>query len=289
MISRSRRWSGASTFAVLLVALAGATFLGGTSAAADEVGLQFAQGDLAEGAEVFADRCARCHEPDGSGLVGEVPPLLNNPNAADAEYVESTIRDGLEGPIEVLGVAYDDAMRALESKMSDDEITAVVAYVGSLAVRAETIADAPPVEVEPGSVGEGHALFTGSSRLSNGGGACVACHTAGKVGNLGGRSLGPDLTGTAAEYGSEAALASWLADPKSAIMQPIFVDRPLTENEIADLTVFLTDAPNQSEPSDPGDGLILAGVAGFLILIGGMTVAWRGMRQTYADRLRSKR
>ncbi|MCP5025906.1 MAG: c-type cytochrome [Actinomycetia bacterium] len=271
------------------MALAGAMFLGGTSAAADEVGLQLAQGDLAQGAEVYADTCARCHEPDGSGLVGEVPPLLNNPNAADAEYVESTIRDGLEGPIEVLGVTYDDAMRALGNKLSDEEITAVVAYVGSLAVRAETIANAPPVEIEPGDVDEGHALFTGSTRLSNGGGACAGCHTAGKVGNLGGWSLGPDLTGTAAEYGSEAALESWLADPKSATMLPVFTRHPLTENEIADLTVFLTDAPNQSEPSDPGDGLILAGVAGLLILIGGMAVAWRGMRQTYADRLRSKR
>jgi len=35
--------------------------------------------------------------------------------------------------------------------------------------------------------------------------------------------------------------------------------------------------------------LILAAAAGFVILIGGMAVAWRGMRQTYNERLRSKR
>ena len=72
-------------------------------------------------------------------------------------------------------------------------------------------------------------------------------------------------------------------------MQPVFADHPLTPDEAADVAVFLGDAPSQAKPSDPGDGLILAGGAGLLLLIGGMAVAWRGMRQTYGERLRSRR
>jgi hypothetical protein len=63
----------------------------------------------------------------------------------------------------------------------------------------------------------------------------------------------------------------------------------MTDDEIADIVAFLSDAPTQSKPADPGDGLIYAGVAGLIVLIGGMAIAWRGMRQTYVDVLRSKR
>jgi hypothetical protein len=72
-------------------------------------------------------------------------------------------------------------------------------------------------------------------------------------------------------------------------MKPIFDRNPITEAEIADVVVFLGDAPDQSKPSEPVDGLMVAGAVGFVILIGGMAIAWRGMRQTYFERLRSKR
>jgi len=273
-----------------IAALSGAGSAGAAVAAGPAAGngiaLSLAQGDTAAGAQIYADTCSRCHQADGSGLPGEVPPLAGNPKAADADHVENVVRNGLEGPIEVLGIAYNDAMRGFPD-LSDDEVAAVVAFVATLA-EPDTAA-AEVVEIEPGDIEEGHDLFVGSRRLDNGGAACVGCHTAGSVGNLGGPGLGPDLTDVAATFGSEAALVSWLAEPASPVMEPVFDGHPLTENEIADLSVFLVDAPNAELATDPGDGLVLAGVAGVLILIGGMAVAWRGMRQTYAERLRSKR
>lgn len=269
---------------VLTLLLSSLTGIGSTAAAVAP-----AQEDSAAGAVVYSANCASCHQADGSGVVGSFPPLVGNPNAADADYVESVVRDGLSGPIEVLGEPYDGQMQAFDA-LSDDEVSAVVAYVATLAARDP---DATPTTtlavVEPGDIGEGRDLFVGSNRFDEGGAACASCHTAGDVGNLGGWSLGPDLTDTFETFGGEAGLSGWLANPASPTMRPIFDDRPMTAPEIADVVAFLGDAPTQSKPSDPGDGLILAGAVGFVILIGGMAVAWRGMRQTYVERLRSRR
>jgi mono/diheme cytochrome c family protein len=151
-----------------------------------------AQTDAAAGALVYADNCASCHQPGGLGLVGTFPPLAGNPNAADSTYVEEVVRNGLSGAIDVLDVTYDGTMASF-SNLSDDEIASVVAYVATLA-DVDPTAGPPeqPEVVEPGDVGEGRDLFIGSDRLANGGGACVGCHTAGDVGNLGGWSLGDD-------------------------------------------------------------------------------------------------
>ncbi len=98
-----------------------------------------------DGAQIFADSCASCHQAYGQGVAGTFPPLAANPAATDAAYVEQVIREGLSGPIEVLGVAYDNAMPAVN--LTDAEVAAVVAYV-------TTLAEAPPdVSGPTGTVG----------------------------------------------------------------------------------------------------------------------------------------
>ncbi|MFQ5556081.1 MAG: c-type cytochrome [Acidimicrobiales bacterium] len=283
-------WTGCVAAALVVVSvLVAAAEAGGSTIAAGGPGPTTGQDDVAAGALVYSDTCARCHQADGLGTPGTFPPLVGNPRAADPGYVETVVRDGLSGPIEVLGTTYDDEMRGFPD-LSDDDIAAVVAYVGSLARRDASATPAvPAAELEPGDIDDGHDLFTGSARLGNGGAACAACHTAGQVGNLGGSGLGPDLTTAFDDFGGERGLSAWLSDPPSATMQPIFGDHPLTPAEIADLVAFLGDAPAQPRRSDRGDGLLVAGAAGLLVLIGGTTIAWRGMRQTYVERLRSRR
>jgi len=287
IVSRSRLLIGVAGLALLLAGLS--ALAGGAAASAPTAALAQDDDQVAAGAVIFAETCATCHQATGLGVVGTFPPLAGNPAAADPEYVADTVRNGLSGPLDVLGVTYNGQMASFPD-LSDDDVAAVSAYVVTLAESDPSAT--PTIEpdvVEPGDVGEGRDLFEGSNRFDNGGAACAACHTAGDVGNLGGWSLGPDLTGSHEKFGGDVGLTGWLGNPASATMRPIFGDSPMTPNEIADIVAFLGDAPNQSEPSDPGDGLILAGAAGFLILIGGMAIAWRGMRQTYAERLRSKR
>jgi mono/diheme cytochrome c family protein len=260
------------------------------AAAPSRVGAQeLAQGG-GDGAAVFADNCAECHGDNGEGEPGVFPPLAGNPNAADGDHVATVVTEGLSGPLEVLGQSYNNVMDPLD--LSDDDLAAVVEYVGGLAGNGgggETPSSTtPPEPPETGGVAAGRDLFVGGTQLTEGGPACAACHTAGSVGNHGGSGLGPDLTDVAERRGGELGLAAWLSDPPTETMAELFATDPLTEAELADLSAFLVDAPEQDDPDGAVDTLALAGVVGALILLGGMAVAFRGMRQTYVERLKAK-
>ena len=247
----------------------------------------------ATGSDLYATNCAGCHGANGEGNVGTFPPLAGSPASADADYVAEVITEGKSGPIVVDGVEYNATMPAV-STLSDEDLTTLVDFVVDMAGGSSEPAEPEP-ELEPveaptvGDIDRGHDLFIGSNRFEEGGGACASCHGAGKVGTLGGQSLGPDLTDVYGTLGGEPGLTAWLANPASETMQPIFADQPLTEGEIADLVAFLGDAPNQDRPNQSSDWFLLAGLGGLVILIGGMAIAWRGMRQTYVETLRSKR
>ncbi len=260
----------------------------GSSVAPTGAGVVPAQGD-ADGGQVYQANCASCHQADGSGVPGTFPPLRGNADVTDPAFVEQVVREGLSGPIEVDGVTYDGQMPAF-GQLSDAEVAAVVDHVvalgGAGAAAAAPSTTAPP---EPGDPAAGRDLFVGSARFANGAAACASCHTAGDVGNLGGWSLGPDLTDVFPRLGGEVGLSSWLSAPASPTMRPIFGDHPLTEAEIADLVAFLGDAPDRTPPSTPVDGLLLAGAAGLVVLIAAMAFFWRGMRRTYVQKLTSPR
>lgn len=242
------------------------------------------------GADLYAAHCAGCHQAAGEGISGTFPPLASNPAAADADYVAAVITDGKSGAIEVLGVGYDTAMPAVGG-LSDADVEAIVGHVVELAGdQTEPAEPSEPAEAPTeGDIDQGEDKFRGRDRLHNGGGSCASCHTAGKVGNLGGNSLGPELTDVYERFGGQAGLAAWLTNPPSETMAPIFADRPLTDQEINDLVAFLADAPSQDRPNDDADWLLTAGIVGLVVLIGGMAIAWRGPRRTYAETLRSKR
>lgn len=245
------------------------------------------QGD---GLSIYGEKCSSCHQPGGTGIPGSFPPLAGNPNAADPAHVDDVIRNGLSGPIEVLGQSYDATMAPVE--LDDAERAAVVDHVVSLASAEPATEASAEAEVAAPIVGDadrGRRLFRGSDRFSNGGAACVGCHEAGDAGHWGGTALGPDLDASFATFGGEAGLSAWLAAPASPTMQPIFNDEPLTEDEIADLVAFLEVAPDQDRPRSYGDALVMGGLIGVAGLIGAMALARRTIKPGYAQRLRSRR
>lgn len=83
---------------------------------------------LVDGRLVYEANCTACHGSDGTGRPGVFPPLLDNPNVEDSDYLRSVVRNGLAGQIEVLGETYDGVMPAF-SLLDDDQVTALVAYV----------------------------------------------------------------------------------------------------------------------------------------------------------------
>ncbi len=83
----------------------------------------------AHGEKVYTSVCSGCHQADGKGLGDNFPPLAG----AGAFYGEPAnhariIVHGLQGPIEVLGKAYNGAMPPQGGQLSDYDIAAVATY-----------------------------------------------------------------------------------------------------------------------------------------------------------------
>ena len=141
-VAQRRRWTRFTPLLTIALAVGLAPFAGfGADAAAgpdDEL--------LAQGAEVYSAVCSSCHQPGGVGLAGSFPPLVDNPNVEDADYVADVIRNGRSGEITVDGETYDGVMPA-QSTLSDADVEAVIAYIqaGFVAPAGEVAESTGPV------------------------------------------------------------------------------------------------------------------------------------------------
>ena len=84
------------------------------------------------GAEIFRREnfCGQCHMSNGEGVPGAFPPLQANQWVeGDAERMIKVAMFGLEGPLEVHGVAYNAAMPPMGGLLNDEEMAAVLTYV----------------------------------------------------------------------------------------------------------------------------------------------------------------
>jgi mono/diheme cytochrome c family protein len=245
-----------------------------------------------EGEEIYADKCARCHKDDGLGDPNKYPPLTDNPDAADLDYVVVVVTDGLEGKV-ILGVPYDRKMPGFEGKLSPEQIELVSEYVTVLSVSGAPTTPTPPDSGDGEDVGEaaatiGDDLFRGTKRLSNGGVACIACHAAGDYNRLGGPGLGIDLNGIIDDYGV-GGFVDAITDPVEPEMIAVFLDHPITEKEALSLAAFLEPTSVDDADTSSIDLLTVFGLVGLvvLLLITGLIV--QGPQRAYVTKLRSSR
>lgn len=84
----------------------------------------------ADGAAVFAARCAACHQASGQGVPGVFPPLAGSEWVqGDEARLAKILLHGVQGPITVKGTRYDGAMPGFKSQLDDASIAAVATYV----------------------------------------------------------------------------------------------------------------------------------------------------------------
>lgn len=107
-----------------------------------------------DGSRVYAANCASCHGPAGAGIAGAFPPLAGH--AADLAALEggrafliSAMLYGLQGPIVVNGVSYNNVMPAW-AQLGDAEIAAVLDHVVGLGGPAAAAFTADEVAAERG-------------------------------------------------------------------------------------------------------------------------------------------
>ena len=231
-----------------------------------------------QGEAVFSAKCAACHTIGGGTLVG--PDLDGVSTRREAAWLTRWIAEPdlmlAEGdPIAVDMLAEFNDIPMPNLSLTDLEVTSLVAYLGSGAAPA---VDPDPVQPVAGPIQPnaaiGKSLFEGSNRFDNGGPPCLACHSIAGIGALGGGALGPDLTGAYGKFG-EAGMASVLATTPFETMSPIFDDQPLTDEEQAHLSLFLSRAAVSKRTAASVGQLALLGLVGAVFLLMVMQFLWR--------------
>jgi mono/diheme cytochrome c family protein len=246
-----------------------------------------------EGADIYSDQCARCHKDDGLGEPNKYPPLTGNPDAADQDYVVVVVTDGLEGKV-ILGVPYDRKMPAFKDRLSPEQIQLVSEYVTELSVSGAPTTPTTPdgdgdeVVVGADAAAVGNNLFRGTTLLSNGGVACIACHAAGDYNRLGGPGLAIDLNGIIDDYGV-GGFVDAITDPVEPAMIAVFLDHPITEKEALSLAAFLEPTSAESADGSSIDMMSVLALVGFLVLILITGLIIRGPQRAYVTKLRSSR
>ena len=105
------------------------------------------------GRKVYGTFCVGCHQGNGAGAPGQFPPLAKSDwvNVEGPNRMVRIVLNGLQGPMTVNGVEYNNAMLAWRDQLTDQDIANVISYVrnewgnkGSAVTAAEvkTIRDA---------------------------------------------------------------------------------------------------------------------------------------------------
>ncbi|MCC6146727.1 MAG: c-type cytochrome [Anaerolineaceae bacterium] len=203
-----------------------------------------------EGKAIFEEKCAGCHTIGGGKLVG--PDLQGITQQRDTQWLTSFILN----PAEM--IASDAAAQQLFQEyngitmpsmgLTSDQVAQVLAYLSNPgAASSSPTAPTTSAPAASGNPAVGKQLFTGELALTNGGPACIACHTVSGTGALGGGGLGPDLTHVFQRYG-EAGLSGSLTTIAFPTMVGPFLNRPLTPEEKADLVAFFGEANQWQSP-----------------------------------------
>jgi cytochrome c2 len=241
-----------------------------------------------KGREIFELKCKSCHTIGGGDLVG--PDLKGVTERREREWLLSFIAEpGVKfsenDPIasELLEKYNNIVMPNLS--LTESEIEALLAFI-------ESGESSTPAEVElpPGDAQRGAQFFIGQRRLQNDGIACMSCHTVSGVGTLGGGNLGPDLTKVFTRYG-EAGLVSSLQNISFPTMLNVYLNKPLTNQEVADLVSFFEQSNTQSAGAAQQAARVfwIAGGIGALLFFGVMVFFWPSQRESLSEKLRRQR
>lgn len=218
-----------SFFVFALVAVLTATSF--FDAGLDAGNTAFAQSP-ADGESVFTANCVACHSTGSNAIVG---PGLEG--LADRATSDGYIRESIVDPGAIVVDGFQNIMPGtFGASLSPGDLDDLVAYLGTLGTTGAGSPE-PGVTSAQATAGDrdrGENLFTGPRRFKNRGPSCSACHSSSGIGALGGGTLGPDLTGAYARLGD--AMILW--PETSQTMKPIFTERPLTDQEKADLLAF---------------------------------------------------
>jgi mono/diheme cytochrome c family protein len=82
-----------------------------------------------KGKTLYSTICVACHQPNGQGMAGLAPPLINNEwTLGPTDRLVRIVTQGLTGPIEVAGTKWQLEMPGLPI-FSDEEVAGILTYI----------------------------------------------------------------------------------------------------------------------------------------------------------------
>jgi ubiquinol-cytochrome c reductase cytochrome c subunit len=215
---------------------------------------------LAEGRELYETGCSSCHGPEGRGVAapdGSVRgPSLENSGEAAAYYYLSTGRMPLANS--------EEQPQRKEPAYGEEEIAALVAYVGSLGDGPAV----PDVDTSGADLAAGGELYRAN---------CQACHSAsGSGGALSYGRAAPRLSdATPTEVGAAVRVGPG--------QMPVFGPETISDEELNDLAAYVEYLRSPEDPGGVPIGRTGPIPEGFVAWLIGMVallalVAWIGTR-----------
>jgi mono/diheme cytochrome c family protein len=234
--------------------------------------------DADAGKQIFQEKCAACHTIGNGPLVG--PDLKGVTAKEPREWLEQWIAapDAMlakKDPVatDLLHQFHDVPMPNLG--LSSSDVTAVLAYLGTATAQPSAPAPAANAPAPQGDPEIGKGLFTGVTRFANGGPPCMACHSIGGIGALGGGQLGPDLTGVLGRYGGAAGVNAFVAGTPTPTMKAVWSPHPLTTEERANVVAFLGQAEVTQRPAQAIWQLGGLAALGLVVLLAVAGLRWQ--------------
>ncbi|MHB0935192.1 MAG: c-type cytochrome [Armatimonadota bacterium] len=220
-------------------------------------------------AVTFRQKCAGCHSIGQGQVVG--PDLTIARTRTEQVNVANIKRmQDRTGPLTDAEVT--DLTKLLQDPKAPERITA----------QEKLAAQATQKELAPPSAARGRELFEGQRRLKNGGMACASCH---RVNGQGG-TIARDLTDVAARLGANV-LPTAIEGANFPVMKDAFKAHPITPQEAADLTAYLTSLPAATKQSTD-DAVPWLALAGALVMLGVMAASYRKRNNGVRSKLRRR-
>lgn len=247
-----------------------------------------------EGETLFNEKCVACHSIGRGVKLG--PDLKGVTQRRETAWLTAWILNpdkmlAANDPIAMELLAKHKNIPMPNMKLTEAQVTALIAFFEKVD-SGELVYAPPKSSLPPGDSAAGKALFMGETRFTNGGPACMSCHSVTGIGALGGGALGPDLTEVYTRYG-EAGLPASLDNPSTTTMNAVWSAQPLTDQERAHLVAFFKASTVTARPASAL--LSLAGLSGgsTIALIVAAHLFWRkrlnGVRKPMIARANAKK
>ena len=228
-----------------------------------------------DGQSIFQQKCAACHTIGKGRMVG--PDLKDRTVSKERNWLITFIRSSqtmIKSGDSQAKAIYEEYNRLLmpDAGMNDTEIEAVLNYIEE--VSAGGALDQDPTLVadlldgtSQKNIDLGAKLFSGRSILSGGGLACGNCHKVKDDKEFTAGTLAKELT-TAYEMMGSAGIAAILKSPPFPAMKDAYIEHPLTEEEVINLTAYLKSVSQNRYYQHTRDYNLLFVILGLIISSG---------------------